>query len=133
MPDINDFLREQAKKLREKDEPPKSRDEWEKRRTALREKMFAAMGEVPAKPCELEPRILGTLKRDGYTIEKLIFQSRPHVWVTATAYIPEAKEKVPAVLAVHGHWPWARRDPVVQSRCLGLEKLGFFVLAVGEQ
>jgi dienelactone hydrolase len=34
------------------------------------------------------------------------------------------------VLAVHGHWPEARRDPVVQARCLGLVKLGFFVLAV---
>src|SRR5205807_2775295 len=31
---------------------------------------------------------------------------------------------------VHGHWPGARRDPVVQARCLGLVKLGFFVLAV---
>ena len=37
---------------------------------------------------------------------------------------------MPAVLAVHGHWAGARRDPVVQARCLGLVKLGFFVLAV---
>jgi dienelactone hydrolase len=130
MPDIDDFIRDQAKKLREKDEAPRTRADWEKRRTELRDKMFAAMGEFPPKPCDLEPRSLGTLKRDGYTIEKLIFQSRPNVWVTATAYVPEAKGKVPAVLAVHGHWPWARRDPVVQARCLGLVKLGFVVLAV---
>ena len=71
------------------------------------------------------------LKRDGYRIEKLIFQSRPDVWVTANAYVPEkASGKVPAVLVVHGHWAGARRDPVVQARCLGLVKLGFFVLAV---
>src|SRR5581483_334630 len=68
---------------------------------------------------------------DGYRIEKVIFQSRPDVWVTASAYVPtEAKGKVPAVLVVHGHWAGARRDPVVQARCLGLVHLGYFVLAV---
>ena len=58
MPDIDDFIRDQAKKLREKDEAPKSKAEWEKRRTDLRAKMFAAMGDFPDKPCDLEPRIL---------------------------------------------------------------------------
>lgn len=130
MPDIDDFIRDQAKKLREKDEAPRSKADWEKRRTDLRAKMIAAMGDFPEKPSDLEPRIIGTLKRDGYAIEKLIFQSRPNVWVTATAYVPDVKGKVPAVLVVHGHWAWARRDPVVQSRCIGLAKHGFFVLAV---
>jgi dienelactone hydrolase len=130
MPDLDDFLRDQAKKLRAGDEPPATKAEWERRRAALREKLFAAMGPAPEKPCALEPRVLGTLKRDGYAIEKLVFQSRPNVWVTATAYVPEAKGKVPAVLCVHGHWAGARRDPVVQARCLGLVKLGFFVLVV---
>src|SRR5262249_14363768 len=74
---------------------------------------------------------VGVLKRDGYRIEKLFFQSRPDVWVTASAYVPEgARGKVPAVIVVHGHWAGARRDPVVQARCLGLVKLGFFVIAV---
>src|SRR5207248_9260624 len=82
------------------------------------------------KPCELEARNLGTLERDGYKIEKIVFQSRPDVWVTANAYVPAITEKIPAVLVVHGHWAGARRDPVVQARCLGLVKLGFFVLAV---
>jgi dienelactone hydrolase len=130
MPDIDDFLRNQAKKLREKDDAPKTRAEWEKRKESLRDKMFTAMGEFPAKPCGLEPRVLGTLKRDGYGIEKIILQTRPNIWATACAYVPDAKGRVPAVLVVHGHWPWARRDPVVQARCLGLVKLGFFVLAI---
>jgi dienelactone hydrolase len=74
---------------------------------------------------------VGVLKRQGYRIEKLIFQSRPDVWVTASAYVPEPLTgKAPAVLVVHGHWAGARRDPVVQARCLGLVHLGFMVLAV---
>ncbi len=128
---LDNFLRAEAKRLHAKDTPPATRKEWEDRRAILIKRMREAMGPVPDKDCPLEPRILGTLKREGYRIEKVIFQSRPDVWVTASAYVPaNINGKVPAVLAVHGHWAGARRDPVVQARCLGLVKLGFFVLAV---
>ncbi len=134
MPDpttFNAFILEQARALRAKDTPPADRKAWDARRQKLRDDMFAAMGPFPAKPCPLDPREVGVLKRDGYRIEKLLIQTRPDVWMTANAYVPEmVKGKVPAVLAVHGHWAGARRDPVVQARCLGLVKLGFFVLVV---
>ena len=134
MPDpttFNAFILEQAHLLRAKDVPPAERKEWAARRRKLRDDMFAAIGPFPDKPCPLEPREIGVLKRDGYRIEKLLLQTRPDVWATANAYVPEmVKGKVPAVLAVHGHWAGARRDPVVQARCLGLVKLGFFVLAI---
>lgn len=124
------FILAEAAKLREGDVSPNTRVEWEKRRKTLVEQMAKAIGPIPDKPCDLEARNLGTLERDGYKIEKIVFQSRPDVWVTANAYVPAITEKVPAVLVVHGHWAGARRDPVVQARCLGLVKLGFFVLAV---
>jgi cephalosporin-C deacetylase-like acetyl esterase len=127
----NTFIQSLGAALRAGDKPPADRKAWDERRTALRAAMFAAMGPFPQKECAPEPKDVGVLKRDGYRIEKLIFQSRPDVWVTASAYVPESvKGKVPAVLAVHGHYPWARRDPVIQAHCLGLVKLGFFVLAV---
>jgi dienelactone hydrolase len=128
---FDNFIRTQAQALRAKDEPPATRVAWEERRSRLRKDMAAAMGPVPDQPCPLEVKVIGVLQRQGYRIEKLVFQSRPDVWVTANAYVPEpAKGKRPAVLAVHGHWPWARIDPTVQARCLGLVKLGFFVLVV---
>ncbi len=128
---FDDLMRARARALHDKDQPPASRQEWDERRRKLRTAMFAAMGSLPDKACPLEPREVGVLKRDGYRIEKVLFQSRPDVWVTANAYVPAGgKGKVPAVLAVHGHWAGARRDPVVQARCLGLVKLGFFVLVV---
>src|SRR5690349_3136380 len=128
---FDNFIRAQGIALHAKDEPPSSRKAWEERRARLRGAMFTAMGPFPERPCPLEPRVLGVLKRDGFTIEKVVFQSRPDVWVTANAYVPaKVQGKVPAVLAVHGHWAWARIDPHVQARCLGLVKLGFFVLAV---
>ena len=128
---FDNFLRAQARSLHAHDRPPAGKADWEQRRGRLRAAMFEAMGPFPEKPCPLEPRPVGTLRRDGYRIEKLLLQSRPDVWITASAYVPEkVSGRVPAVLAVHGHWPMARRDPVVQARCLGLVKLGFFVLAV---
>lgn len=125
------LMRARGLTLRAKDQPPTTLAAWQTRRAELRQSMFSALGPIPEKPCPLEPRILGTLKRPGYRVEKLIFQSRPDVWVTANLYVPDpVKDKLPAVLVVHGHWAGARRDPVVQARCLGLVQLGFVVLAV---
>jgi dienelactone hydrolase len=129
---FDQFIRARAANLRENDVSPKARAEWDARRKALREHIAAAIGPVPETACDLSPRVLGTIERDGYKIEKLVLQTRPDVWMTASAYVPAVKDgqKVPGVLVVHGHWAWARRDPTVQARCLGLVKLGFFVLAV---
>ncbi len=58
--------------------------------------------------------------------------------MTANLWIPNSPDtnsggvaaKRPAVLCVHGHWKGAKQDPVVQSRCIGLVKLGFLVMCV---
>lgn len=127
-----EFIKAQAAMLRANDQPPANIAEWQQRRTKLRENLLKAWGGFPETPCELAPRKFGELQRDGYRVEKLIFQTRPGVWMTANAYVPDKaqSEKVPAVLCVHGHWSGAKQDPVVQSRCIGLAKLGFFVLVV---
>ncbi len=126
------FIKAQAAALRAEDQTPASRDEWQQRRAMLRENLIKAWGGFPDEPCDLAPRKLGELQRDGYRIEKIIFQTRPGVWMTANAYVPDkAKdEKSPAILHVHGHWAGAKQDPVVQSRCIGCVKHGFFVLVV---
>ncbi len=104
---------------------------WDDRLAAVRAGLVRSFGRVPDAPCGLEPEILGTLNRDGYIVERLTFQSRPGVRVTANLYRPDPLTgRAPAVLSVHGHWAWARIDPHVQSRCIGLAKLGYVVLAV---
>ncbi|MBY0232831.1 MAG: dienelactone hydrolase family protein [Gemmataceae bacterium] len=124
------FVRAQGAALRKGDADPADLPAWMKRRAALIASVKAAMGSVPAKPCDLEPRTVGVLERKGYRIEKVVLRTRPEVWMPGNLFLPEAKGKRPAVLCVHGHWAGARRDPVVQARCLGLVKLGFAVLAV---
>lgn len=124
------FVKKQAADLRANDKPPASRGEWQKRNEELRKNLLAAWGGFPTKPCPLDPQSHGELKRDGYRVEKITFQTRPGIRMTANAYVPEKKGKLPAILMVHGHWRGAKQDPVVQSRCIGATKLGFFVLCV---
>ena len=126
-----DFIRRQAAELRAGDKPPATLAEWERRRAELRRRILAAWGGFPAEPCPLEPQVVGTLQRDGYRVEKVVLQTRPGIWMTANAYVPEPRPaRCRRCWCVHGHWRGAKQDPVVQARCLGLVKLGFFVLAV---
>src|SRR4051812_22181288 len=97
------FIKAQATQLRLADNPPASREEWEARRRDLRDKLQHAFGSFPEKTCPLEPKVLGVLQRDGYRVEKIIFQTMPGVWMTASAYVPDKPGKHPALLAVHGH------------------------------
>jgi len=116
--------------LRAGDKPPTTLAEWQARKQQLRAALLKTWGGFPAEAAPLDPKILGEIRRDGYRIQRLIFQTRPGVWMTANAYVPDGEGKHPAVLCVHGHWKGAKQDPVVQSRCHGLAKLGFFVLVV---
>ena len=127
---FNSFVKLQAVNMRQGDEAPKSKDEWEHRRALLKTRLAAAWGGFPEKPCDLEPQKLGEFERTGYRVEKLVFQTRPGVWMTANAYVPDKPGRLPAILNVHGHWAGAKQDPVVQSRCIVAAKLGFFVLSV---
>jgi dienelactone hydrolase len=128
-----DYIRDQVRAIRRRlpAEPPATEAGWTKRLQSVREGLIRSIGRTPDTPCDLAPEILGTLKRDGYAIERLTFQSRPGVRVTANLYRPEnPKGPSAAVLCVHGHWAWARIDPNVQARCIGLARLGYVVLAV---
>jgi cephalosporin-C deacetylase-like acetyl esterase len=127
---FNLFVKRQAAELRRGDEAPKSMDEWQHRRALLKTHLAAAWGGFPEKPCGLEPQKLGEFQRPGYRVEMLVFQTRPGVWMTANAYVPDQPGRLPAILNVHGHWAGAKQDPVVQSRCIAAAKLGFFVLCV---
>ena len=75
-------------------------------RPRLEQELYSMLGlwPVPEKT-RLQARVTGTLERDGtIVIEKLHFQSRPGLYVTANLYRPKTFEgKLPAVLYVCGH------------------------------
>ncbi len=78
----------------------------------------------------LNTRLVGTLERDGFRIEKVVYESRPGFYVTGALYLPDLPHPVPGVLCPHGHWPDGRYNPEVQRRCVGLARRGYVVLAI---
>lgn len=77
----------------------------------------------------LKPEIVGTLQRDGYRIEKIIFESRPNFPVTANLYIPDGLTgPTPAVLGVCGHSAEGKGGETYQSFSQGLARKGFVTL-----
>ena len=93
---FDEFVLAQAKALRAEDRPPGAKAEWERSKPDLRKAMLAAMGPMPDMPAPLNAQVLGKLARDGFHIERLIFQTRPNVWVTANMYVPAGAKKSPA-------------------------------------
>ncbi|MDR3621493.1 MAG: acetylxylan esterase [Paludisphaera borealis] len=125
------FVRDSAPSARRPTVAPSTLAGWDARLRAVADGLRDSFGQVPDHPCDLEPEILGVLARPGYVIERLTFQSRPGVRVTANLYRPEQVDgRAAGVLCVHGHWKWARIDPVVQTRCIGLARLGYVCLCV---
>lgn len=91
-------------------EAPKNLKDWDARREEVRRRILVAEGlwPMPTKN-PLNPVIHGKIECDGYTIEKVYFESAPGFYVTGNLYRPtHPKGKVPAILLAHGHWQDAR-------------------------
>jgi cephalosporin-C deacetylase-like acetyl esterase len=68
----------------------------------MRRFMTLQLGGFPEKT-PLNVKSLGTIKADGYRIEKVIFDSQPHHRITANLYLPNADGPVPAIAVSSGH------------------------------
>jgi pimeloyl-ACP methyl ester carboxylesterase len=94
----------------------------------LREKLLKMIGGLPTEKTDLHPQINGKVEIDGFSIEKLIFESLPGVYVTALVYIPsDHSKKNPAVLVPAGHS--TNGKIYYQEICQRLAKRGYVVLA----
>src|SRR5687767_12374707 len=59
-------------------------ENWPSKQATMREELQGMLGLKPwPERSALQPVITGTVKGDGYVIEKLHFQSMPNVYVTA--------------------------------------------------
>jgi hypothetical protein len=78
----------------------------------------------------LKSRTVDTIKCDGFSIEKIIFESRPKNFVTANLYVPDRRRsKGGAVLFLCGHYLRAKTEPEYQEVCQRLVRSGLIVLA----
>jgi dienelactone hydrolase len=90
------------------------KSEYEQRTTAeqvteyqkrLRAKFIDILGGFPDRT-PLNPQVTGMVRRDGYRVEKIIFESQPKHYVTAALFLPDNKKHkapYPGVLVPCGH------------------------------
>lgn len=94
----------------------------------VRKRIQACFGPFPEKT-PLNARITGVVERDTYRIEKVIFESRPGLLVTANLYLPKARSfPLPAVVGTCGHSEDGKANEAYQSFAQGLARLGYIVL-----
>lgn len=94
----------------------------------VREKVRQCFGPLPEKT-PLNPRITGTVEREAYRIENLIFESRPGLLVTANLYVPKGRKfPLPGVVGTCGHSASGKAAEPYQSFAQGLARLGYVVL-----
>ncbi len=133
-------------------QPCPTKDAWQARTERLRRQILVATGLWPMPPRTPHNAVVhGKVDRDGYTVEKVFFESFPGHFVTGSLYRPKGRSgKLPAVLCPHGHWPAGRfhetaekdfrrqlaegaerfepsgRHPL-QARCMQLARMGCVV------
>ncbi|EEF59591.1 alpha/beta hydrolase [Pedosphaera parvula] len=79
--------------------------DWQNHRSELRRQSAEMLGLDPMpERTDLNPVVTGKIERDDFTVEKLHFQSLPHLYVTANLYVPKNLTKpAPTVLYLCGH------------------------------
>jgi cephalosporin-C deacetylase-like acetyl esterase len=83
----------------------------------------------PFEKTPLKPQIVGTIDRGAYRIEKVIFESRPEVFVTANLYLPQNhKPPYPGIIVPLGHSDNGKSFYYYQYVCQSLARKGYMVL-----
>ena len=99
------------------------------RQQHIRATILKAIGGFPGQRSPLNARITGTLERNGYRVEKLVYESQPRHYVTANVYVPVGVPgPFPAVLGCMGHYEEGKAFEEAQRMFISFAKRGFVVL-----
>ena len=100
------------------------------RRERIRKCFIESIGGLDIERTPLNPICTGVVKRDGYIIRNVIYESMPKMYVTANLYLPDnSEERAPAVLIAQGHSLNGKAYAKYQRVCIDLVRNGFAVLA----
>ncbi|TWU17389.1 Acetyl xylan esterase (AXE1) [Novipirellula galeiformis] len=103
---------------------PETKAAWEQRQAELKQRVLVATGLFPMpEKTPLNAVIHGKVQRDGFTVEKVYFESLPGHFVSGLLFRPEGEVtgKRPAVLSPHGHggrlhdYGEAKMDALIES------------------
>jgi dienelactone hydrolase len=82
-----------------------SAEAWKARRPELQRRLRSMLGLDPwPEKTNLAAKVTGTAEQSAFVVEKVLYQSRPGLYVTANLYRPKTVETpLPAILYVCGH------------------------------
>jgi len=108
---------------------------WQSKGDSIRKQILVANGLWPMpEKTPLNAKRFGRLDRDGYSIEKVYFESYPGFYCTGNLYLPrDRKPPYPAMLCLHGHWKEGRladeKDGSVVARGITFARQGYVVFS----
>ncbi|MEP6595515.1 MAG: alpha/beta hydrolase family protein [Ginsengibacter sp.] len=108
----------------------KTRSDWQKRQVVVKNKLKELIGTFPKKEA-LNPEVTGVVQKEGYRIEKIIYEPVPGFYEAGCLYIPDKiNGKAPAILNVIGHDQISFREQYYQVIISNLVKKGMIVFAI---
>jgi len=93
----------------------RTRADAERRKTEVRGKILQLIGGLPERHGTPAVKTFGAVSADGFSVEKIAYESLPGFWVTANVYVPSSGSgPFPAVVIAPGHgaggktedWSW---------------------------
>ncbi|MBN1291779.1 MAG: acetylxylan esterase [Candidatus Latescibacteria bacterium] len=100
-------------------------------------KILTNMNSIERTEPHINARLIGTIDRNNFTVEKIIFESSPGILVPANIYVPNGiTGRVPGILITEGHSAAGKSDyhTMCQSFCAqGFVVMTFDPLGQGER
>jgi hypothetical protein len=79
-------------------------EQWAKRKQKIKNVLLDITGPFPEKT-PLNATVTGIIRREGFRIEKILYESMPGFYVTAALFLPEERVRNrPAIIHVSGHY-----------------------------
>ncbi|MCL2304411.1 MAG: hypothetical protein FWC43_03615 [Planctomycetaceae bacterium] len=111
---------------------PRTGNDFLQHRDEIREKFLKATGLFPLpERVPLDPQYSEPLDHPWCKVYKVAYQIWPDIYSVGLLFVPKELPpgKVPGILCPHGHFANGYYNETVQSRCLGLARLGFIVFS----
>ena len=113
-----------------------SKAEWNSRAEEIRQHILMSCGLWPMPPkSPLNAKVFDRVERDGYSVEKVYFESYPGFFVAGNLYRPRGQGNgpFPAILNPHGHWSKGRLEDSesgsIAARCINFARQGMIAFA----
>lgn len=108
----------------------RTKDDLLQRQAEVRRAIWESVGSFPEKT-PLNAKVTSSVRKNGYRVENVIYESLPGFYVTASLFIPDqVRTPAPGILFCSGHSTGVYRLPSYQMPLLNLVKKGFIVLAI---